>query len=152
MLLCLNWMDNVKHDLSVPMIYKFLLRIFLIYNRIFDEYTRKIKNFLSRPQICASFATVLPSNAMKRPHTTSSFYECIPKMASGVHFQGQCYFCEETWNKWSLGKYSVSTNFRLELIEPSTREVFFLLLQVERVRWGEENMAQTKRDSKQRQS
>ena len=42
----------------------------------------------------------------------------------------------------------VSTNFRLELIEPSAREVFIFWTLVkreerERVRRGEENMAQT---------
>ena len=41
---------------------------------------------------------------------------------------------------------SVSINFRVELIEPSAREVFIfstLMEKEERVRRGEENMAQT---------
>ena len=49
----------------------------------------------------------------------------------------------------------MSTNFRLELIEPYAREafIFWILVKWEEgggVRRGEENMAQTLRDSKQR--
>ena len=48
--------------------------------------------------------------------------------------------------------YSMSTYFRMELIDPSAREVFVSLDSIKREKRaseeGEDNMAQTKRDSK----
>ena len=60
---------------------------------------------------------------------------------------------QQTSRDLNIHTYSWSTYFRLELIEPSAREIFIFWTLVEREeRREEENMAQTYQDSKKRQS